>query len=358
MTNMPGFNSSLQLTVSSLAAQSATDIAISSSPDDPCLAHVTFGLHRSTSPIQSVRQHVHAKHLLSTAQDHEELWLSKSPVSALQKHGVHCNYNNDLLFGVVEILESDIDAGLRPLEQAAQSAYRQLFEVLENYNYPYLWRAWNYIPDITGVADGLERYQQFNAGRQQGFSDAARSVTGNVPAACALGVQAGPLSVAFLAGRSPTIPIENPRQVSAYDYPKQYGLRSPTFSRASLAHLHQQELLFISGTASIVGHQTLHIGDVRNQTFETLQNLQAVLDQANLRSQGQASYRLQDLNLRVYVRHESDAKLIQSLVEQYIGARLQAIYINADICRKDLDVEIEGIAWQTIKPAVVIPTSL
>jgi chorismate lyase / 3-hydroxybenzoate synthase len=354
---MPGFNSSLQLIVSSIAEQSVTGGALSSTKNESCLAQITLGLQRSNSNILSARQHIHAKPLVNTAQDHAELWLSKSPVGKLQTSRMCCNYNDDLLFGVVEILESDITAGLRPLEQAAQSAYKQLFDVLEKYNYPYLWRAWNYIPDITGVVNGVERYQQFNAGRQQGFADAARSVTGNVPAACALGVEAGPLSVAFLAGRSPTVPIENPRQISAYNYPKQYGLCSPTFSRASLAHLHQQELLFISGTASIVGHRTLHIGDVRSQTFETLQNLQAVIDQANLHSQGQASYRLQDLNLRVYVRHENDAELIQSLIQQSTGTIPQAIYINADICREDLDVEIEGIAWQTIESASATPTS-
>ncbi len=354
---MSGFSSSPQLVVSSLKAVSALDSNANSEQAPHNFAHITFGLQSSEGDIQSVHQHVHAKPLLSTAQDHAELWLSKSPVVAVQTPGMRCNYNDDLLFGVVEIPESDIVAGLRPLELVAQSAYRQLFEVLEKYNYPYLWRAWNYIPNITDVADGLERYQQFNAGRQQGFANAARSVTGNVPAACALGVHAGPLSVAFLAGRSPTVPVENPRQVSAYNYPKQYGLHSPTFSRASLANLHQQELLFISGTASIVGHQTLHTGDVRSQTLETLRNLQAVLNQANLRSQADSNYQLQDLNMRVYVRHEKDAALVQSLIEERIGSNALAAYLNADICRNDLDVEIEGIAWKTIKLAPVIFTS-
>ena len=355
---MSAFANSLQLAVSSVAAQSKTANPLTSVQDNSCLAHITFGLQPSLGNTQGVRQHIYAKPLADTTLNHTELWLGKLPIGILQTPEIRCNYNDDLLFGVIEIPEStDFTPELRPLERATQSAYRQLFEVLEKYDYPYLWRAWNYIPNITGLEDGLERYQQFNAGRQRSFSNAARSVTGNVPAACALGVHTGPLSVAFLAGRSPTIPIENPRQVSAYNYPKQYGLRSPTFSRASLANLHQQELLFISGTASIVGHQTLHLGDVHRQTLETLQNLQAVLDQANLLSQGQAPYRLQDLNLRVYVRYEKDAQLIQNLVNQHIDFGAQAIYIKADICRKDLDVEIEGIAWQTIKPIPAAPTS-
>lgn len=311
------------------------------------LGHMTFGLQRHASGIASARQHLYAEPLHRSDSVHSELWLSKAPTQAWQEPGVQCQANDDVLFGVIEIPEPpDTKDGMRPLEQATHIAYRQLFETLDKYDYKYLWRAWNYMPDITEVTHGLERYQQFNAGRQLGFASSARTVTGNVPAACALGVRSGPLSVAFLAGRSPTVPIENPRQVSAYHYPRQYGPQSPTFSRASLAQLHQQELLLLSGTASIVGHETVHVGDAKNQTLEILANIQAVLSQANLHSKSADGYRLQDLNMRVYVRHAKDAELIRSILNERIGTDHQALYLHADICRADLDVEIEGIAWQ------------
>lgn len=313
------------------------------------LGHMTFGLQRQASDIASAQQHLYAEPLHPSDSVHSELWLSKAHTHTWQESGVQCQGNDDVLFGVIEIPEPlDTKESVRPLEQVTHIAYRQLFETLDKYDYKYLWRAWNYMPDITEVTHGLERYQQFNLGRQQGFASSARTVTGNVPAACALGVHGGPLSVAFLAGRSPTVPIENPRQVSAYHYPKQYGPQSPTFSRASLAHLHQQELLLLSGTASIVGHETVHIGNVKNQTLEILANIQAVLSQANLRSKSVDGYRLQDLNMRVYVRHAKDADLIRSVLKERIGTDHQALYLHADICRADLDVEIEGIAWQPI----------
>jgi chorismate lyase / 3-hydroxybenzoate synthase len=313
------------------------------------LGHMTFGLQRHTSNMANARQHLYAEPLHRSDSVHSELWLSKAPTHAWQESGMQCQANGDVLFGVIEIPEPpDTKDGVRPLEQATHIAYRQLFETLDKYDYKYLWRAWNYMPDITEVTHGLERYQQFNAGRQSGFASSARTVTDNVPAACALGVHGGPLSVAFLAGRSPTLPIENPRQVSAYHYPRQYGPQSPTFSRASLAQLHQQELLLLSGTASIVGHETVHIGDVKNQTLEILTNIQAVLARANLHSKSAGGYRLQDLNMRVYVRHSKDADLIRSVLNERIGTDHQALYLHADICRADLDVEIEGIAWQPI----------
>lgn len=314
-----------------------------------CLAQITFGLDSSPKNVPEVRQHIRAQLLASTTPHYSETWSSEQLVRILGETGIRLSCTDDLLFGVIDVPETDQAQGsANTLEQVSQRAYSQLFDALEKYKYPYLWRAWNYVPNITGVENGVERYQQFNAGRQMGFSLAERGVTGNVPAACALGVKAGPLSVAFLAGRRPTAAIENPRQISAYNYPAQYGLRSPTFSRASLAYLHQQELLFISGTASIVGHETLHVGDVHGQTLETLRNLQAVIDQANLRSKGQCPYSLQELNMRVYVRHERDAALIKDLMHQHLGSFVKAIYIHADICRENLDIEIEGVAWQSL----------
>ncbi len=345
---MQGLADATELFVSSALTQaSATPSLLATTAYQ--LGHITFGLQRHASGIASVRQHLHAEPLHPNGSVHPEIWLCKAPTHVWQEPGLQCQGNQDLIFGVIDIPEPmGVKNDVRPLERATQIAYRQLFETLDKYDYPYLWRAWNYMPNITEVTHGLERYQQFNVGRQQGFASSARTVTGNVPAACALGVHGGPLSVAFLAGRSPTLPIENPRQVSAYHYPKQYGPQSPTFSRASLAQLHQQELLLLSGTASIVGHETVHVGDVKNQTLEILTNIEAVLSQANVQSKSNEGYRLQDLHMRVYVRHAKDAELIRSVLNEHIGAGHQALYLHADICRADLDIEIEAIAWQSI----------
>jgi chorismate lyase / 3-hydroxybenzoate synthase len=266
-------------------------------------------------------QHVYAKQLHPAEAMYEEYWFSQQPTRC--GHGAQLNYHysEDVFFGVIEIHEPEhLVDGVHPLNHAAYTAYLKLFDTLDT----------------------------FNAGRQRGFALSSRSVTGNVPAACALGVNGGPLSVAFLAGRSPTRPIENPRQVSAYHYPAQYGSQSPTFSRASLAQVQQQELLFLSGTASIVGHQTMHVGDVKNQTIETLANIQAVIDQANLHKQGHQAFGPQDLQLRVYVRHAQDCDAVRAIVNTHWGWAVQAVYLQADICRADLDVEIEGIAWHTM----------
>ena len=311
------------------------------------LGCVTFGAARLPAPVMSARQHVHAEALHPPHDSSQEHWLVKSPTQELSAPGFSGRHNQDVLFGVIEVPEpAQALEGSLPLEQAARHAYTQLFEILDANNFPYLWRTWNFMAAINQVTHGLERYRQFNAGRGQGFAKGARAMTDNVPAACALGVQGGPVSVSFLAGRTPTLAIENPRQTSAYNYPRQYGAQSPTFSRASLARLHDQELLFLSGTASIVGHQTLHTGDVRRQTTETLANIEAVVAQTNLLARGARNFHLHDLQLRVYVRHASDVDAIRSVLAAHLAPDQQVRFLHADICRSDLDVEIEGIAWR------------
>ncbi len=89
------------------------------------------------------------------------------------------------------------------------------------------------------------------------------------------------ISIYFLAARQPPKMIENPRQTSAYHYPPKFGKHSPIFSRACVWGEPGSARLFVSGTASIVGHETIHRGDVVAQTRETMVNIGALLEEAN-----------------------------------------------------------------------------
>jgi len=282
-----------------------------------------------------------------------EVWRGSAALTQGRCGAIHYRHDEDVLFGVIVLPETrEADAGKTPLQQATESAYRQVFALLDTLHYPYLFRFWNYIADINTHSFGLERYRQFNLGRQDAFLAHGRDVVGNVPAACALGFNPGasapgPLTIAFLAGRVAPLNIENPRQISAYQYPQQYGPRSPTFSRASLVSLgqnkRQDEVLFVSGTASIVGHATLHPSDVVAQTRETMTNIAAVLAEANRRAR-QPSFDLASLYYKVYVRHPADLARIRSELERIVGATLNAVYLQADVCRQDLLLEIEATA--------------
>lgn len=320
-------------------------------PDDPCglLGTLCFAETPLSNiadaidlPVMSVMMPV-----LEGAQALYEILRTDTTLKSAISGDIRYRHNDALLFGVITLDESDFlkvadAAEAAPLQMASQSAYEQVFALLESLDFPFVLRFWNYMADINSVSHELERYRQFNLGRQQAFAAKEKERAGNVPAACALGTTSGPLTIAFLAARTPSQPIENPRQISAYDYPAQYGPRSPLFSRASVAVIGDASLLFLSGTASIVGHTTLHAGDVIAQTEESLTNVEAVLDETCRKTGRQCE--LGSLDYIVYIRHPADLPKVKTVVERRIGAHAKATYLQADICRADLLVEIEGSA--------------
>ena len=276
-----------------------------------------------------------------------EVWRADGEFHYGRHNELRFGHNQDVLFGVVQLSEAAFDANhhTTPLQLAAESAYQAIFDLTDKLKFPNILRFWNYLPDINGKSRGLERYRQFNAGRQDGFLERGRTVIGSaVPAASAVGCGAGPLTVCFLAGRG-RMPaaIENPRQVSAYHYPSDYGPRSPTFSRASVARVGNDDVLFISGTASIVGHRTLHPGDVVAQTRETITNLSALVAEAN-RVAPWARFAPGDLCCKVYVRHEKDVIAVHDELRRGLGESARLVFLRADICRPDLLMEVEATA--------------
>ena len=271
-----------------------------------------------------------------------DVWCGEAPVQAIRRGAVHFATDGNWLHGCVELTESGFKDGL---QGAAQQAYAELFGLLAGSACPHLLRLWNYVPDINGDDGPGERYRQFNAGRQQAFIEADRSAFDGSPAACALGATHGLLRIYFLAGRQAPMAIENPRQVSAYHYPTHYGPRSPTFSRAAVADVGAGvQALFISGTASIVGHASVHVGDVRRQTQETLANVEVLRLAAA--SRADAAFDVQRLVYTLYLRDPADLPAVRDEFERHVGpasvAATEALYVRADVCRAELLVEIEA----------------
>lgn len=281
--------------------------------------------------------------LLGTTHPWVDAWLSRGGALRSGRGGsVQWRTDGHWAFGQLDLPEAE-----GALEQTAYRAYRDLFAALEDCGCPQLLRVWNYLPRINADGGGMERYRQFNIGRQRAFIDARRDPFEGSPAACALGTAgaaAGGLSIRFLAGRAAPLPVENPRQVSAYRYSPTYGPRTPTFSRAALADAGDGRLaLLVSGTASIVGEHTVHPGDVVAQTHETLRNLQAVI--ASAHRSCSARYTLADLQPTVYVRHAADAAVVAQVLAQAEPSWRDPPCVQADICRANLLVEIEAHAF-------------
>ena len=271
-----------------------------------------------------------------------EVWACEKPVTPYRDTLITGAGNEDIFFGCISApFESAKD-----LSDTSQRIYSGIFDFLQQSTYPNLLRVWNYFPYINTVEAGIERYRSFSVGRHEAFVRHNRKVEDS-PSACALGSHGGPLVVYFLASRSPGVQIENPRQISAYNYPKQYGPRSPTFSRATLAFNGASQTLFISGTASIVGHVTVHSGSVTLQTRETLANIRAVIDQACKQGFKFAGFG-SGMALKVYVRHAEHLSVVQDIIREECGTMQEMIVLQADICRTDLLLEIEAVCWSCV----------
>jgi enamine deaminase RidA (YjgF/YER057c/UK114 family) len=265
-----------------------------------------------------------------------EVWTSAQPVVRENAAGIESSRNDDILFGCLQM-----DAGDN-LDAASYLAYSRIFDFIDRRDYAHLLRVWHYIPQINVIADGVERYLSFNAGRHEAFAAKGRVIGENTPAACALGSRGGVLTVYFIAAKRSGQVVENPRQTSAYRYPPEYGLRSPTFSRAMLMQTGGNPLLFISGTASIVGHETQHVGDAAAQARETVANILAVIAEAELAGLD-PSNSAGNLLLKVYLRHADYIPVVQERLAHAFGSAVNVLYLQADICRSNLLLEVEAV---------------
>ncbi len=280
-----------------------------------------------------------------------EVWAENASAGATAVRGADLRLRRGerFSFGVVSVDEEPLRraqglGAAAALHAATDRAYRAIFEALDAGEHRHLARIWHYVPDINGAADGEERYRHFNAARRAAFERARRAGDAAAPAATAVGsVDGHPLTVCFLASAEPPVTIENPRQVSAYDYPPRYGPVSPLFSRASVVRDGDAAHLFVSGTASIVGHRSLHPGDPAAQTHEALVNLGIVLATAN-RVAEPSPRGFGALRVKAYLRRPGDLETVRAQIARHALPVESVRYLRADICRPDLLVEIEAYA--------------
>ncbi|UNK58966.1 pteridine-dependent deoxygenase [Pseudoxanthomonas daejeonensis] len=266
-----------------------------------------------------------------------EVWRSAAPVRSGRDGDVAWSTDGNLLFGALEI--DELDDGL---EAAARRAYARLGAFLAGGDMPHLLRIWNYMDAITLGEEDAERYRRFCVGRVAGMEafDAAR-----LPAATAIGRHDGVrrLQVYWLAAREPGRPVENPRQVSAYRYPRQYGPQAPSFARAMLPPAGASMPLLLSGTAAIVGHASQHSGSVQAQVDETLANLASLVDTARRQSPELPAVLGAGSPLKVYVRDPSDAEAVAARLDASLDPSVPRLLLHAQVCRRELLVEIDGV---------------
>ena len=190
---------------------------------------------------------------------------------------VRTSSTEHVIFGTIEPPECDDESGF---ECAVHDAYIAMIDHLSTRGF-FPIRIWSSVPRIHAPEGGLERYRAFCRARAEAIETRCGQGFGrDLCASTVIGSRSGGPTLHFLAARSPGEHIENPRQMSAYDYPERYGPRSPSFARATVAPNELGACLFISGTASIVGCESLHEDDLLAQFEETSRNLASVGESA------------------------------------------------------------------------------
>lgn len=233
----------------------------------------------------------------------------------------------------------------------SEKAFSELIDVFTEAKFPInsIVRQWNYIENILGFDGDKQRYQEFN--------DVRSGVYGNTfnkkgyPAATGIGMNQGGVLIEFLAIKSHkliTKPINNPGQIAAHHYSEEVLIgdecilkTTPKFERARFLEIFGRKLIFISGTASIIGEKTVGVDDATIQTEVTIQNIKKLYSSEILEELDCENTYPKYSHARVYIKNRKDYSAIRKTVKSHFG-NLPVVYIIADICRKDLLVEIEG----------------
>ena len=258
-----------------------------------------------------------------------ELWQIDADVIHGRHDSVRWAAGGGWLFAAIELDERDFDGS----EEAARHAYTELRRFMSTRSERRVLRIWNYIGDINQGDGDAERYKQFCDGRAAGLGDFFAE---GFPAATAIGHRGREhlLQIYLLASVDAGSAVENPRQVSAWRYPRQYGRTSPGFARAML--MPARDALAISGTAAVVGHASAHQDDLEAQLNETLTNLETLLTAADM----PAGFDTHS-PLKAYVRRTVDAPRVREILHQRLPG-VPVLLVHGDVCRRELLVEIDG----------------
>ncbi|QNN70849.1 pteridine-dependent deoxygenase [Thermomonas carbonis] len=266
-----------------------------------------------------------------------ECWRVQDEVRDGRSDDIAWSEDGHLQFGALDVA----DAGDGDIEQAAEQAYARLQAWLAAGDYPHPLRIWNYLDAITAGEGDEERYRRFCVGRARGIGRVLGPA--ELPAATAIGhpQATGRLQLYWLAAKTPGSPLENPRQVQAWRYPRQYGPQAPGFARAMLPASAAMPLL-VSGTAAVVGHASLHGDSLEAQFEEVLANLGSLVERARAIRPDVPDRPGNGTRLKVYVRDADALPAVDALLRQRLPG-VPTLLLHGHVCRRELAVEIDGV---------------
>jgi chorismate lyase/3-hydroxybenzoate synthase len=263
-------------------------------------------------------------------------------VQVAMLNGIQLAWNEDILFGHL-LLDEAHD---KNTVTATESAYQLITETLQQLEYPFLLRIWNYLSSLQQNPQGLQHYQEFCQGRYQSLEQS--DATYIPPASTVIGTSCSGLQLYFIAAKKAGKALNNPQQSADFLSPCLYGPVRPSFSRAIVKQWQQTTHLYVSSTLSITHYKKCHQEEVLLQLDEVLNNIEALL-QHHAGEQNVPFKTLTDLSLlKVYL---CDLFMLSITEEQLIrryGRQLPPVlFLRGDVCESDLLIEIEAVYIQS-----------
>jgi hypothetical protein len=307
---------------------------LANSPEKPYNLVLEIGLINAHSIKMDYRKHKGWRYTIIEKSGYKELWANG--------------------------IESEVQC--RDTKTASEEAFIAMHHILlfEKMTIDNIVRQWNYIGKIlspdsrNSLLSG--NYQIFNSVRQD-FYHTHRLVP-DFPAATGVGVDFTGVTIDFCAiaveEDVKIISIKNPVQINPYNYDHKVLVGkqehehkenpAPLFERAKLIIFENKYRMYVSGTASIIGQDTIGKGDIREQTAITILNILKLTSSQNLISFApQLNHNNSNIydRIRVYVKNDIDIPIVKSICIHHFG-NIPTLYVKSDICRTDLLVEIEA----------------
>lgn len=260
---------------------------------------------------------------------------------------VKITHGNSRMLFLPGIYHTDVFSSVH---EQSDSVMKTILGILSNEGFSVIdiVRQWNYIENITEKeASGSQRYQEFNDVRSQYYGNFF--IENGYPAATGIGTQYGGVQIEVdVLSRSALYShrIDNPSQRAAYVYSKDVlvgnnNVTTPKFERARSVSFNRNGWIYISGTAAIRGEVSL--GDnAFLQTSIALDNIELLISESNLSTYGVLG-KVKLNTFRVYVKESGYLEDIKKCIDSRFPD-VDVIYVNADICRDNLLVEIEAYA--------------
>ncbi len=268
-------------------------------------------------------------------------------VCDIENVAIACSHGNG--FGLVSArLAHARDLGRVELGERVYRMYRQISQIVSGGQTPHPVRFWNHICHIhEQMGEAMDRYMAFNVGRFRAFEDwfgGSANFDRCVATASGVGCLGEDIVIHVLCCDREGIAISNPRQVQPFRYSLRYGPRPPCFARATaLPQGDGRAMLLVGGTASIRGEESLHLGDLDGQLQETLENVATLVSNAG-RVLGREATLANFTDLRIYLVDPTNAAKIEAACRHAMPNVQDIQTQRADICRRELLVEIEGRA--------------